>query len=139
MRSVLASWRELGRKIAFFLLLIAGSAAAGAAIAWPLWFFATSARGVYTFFALLLACAGMVYLAARAIIRAARAPRNLSRRRRRPLTVFLGIVQVVVFVFGLYAAALLFAHRIWIFAVPVLVAWLGLLLLLGMARRAARA
>lgn len=138
LRSVLASWRELGRRIAFFLLLIVGSAAAGLAIAWPLWFFATSARGLYTFFALLVACAGILFLATRAVIRAWRAPRDISRRRRNPLTVVLWIVQAIMFVVGLYAAALLFAHRIWIFAVPVLVVWLGILLLLGMARKAAR-
>lgn len=138
LHSVLVSWREAGRRTAFFLLLVLGSAAAGAVIAWPLWYFATSARGAYTAFALILVLAGIVFAVVKAIRRAGKAPRDGSARRRAPGAVLLGVLQAVVFLVGLYAAILLLSHGIWIFGVPVLVVWIGLLLLLGMARRAAR-
>jgi len=137
LRSVLASWREAGRKLAFFLLLVLGSAAAGAVIAWPLWFFATSARKAYTVFALLLVLAGIVVAVVRWIVRGGRAQRDGSARRRSPGSALLGVLQVVVFIVGLSATAVLVSHGIWIFGVPVLVIWIAILLLLGIARRAA--
>ncbi len=139
LRSVFASWREAGRKIAFFLLLVLGNAAAGAAIAWPLWFFATAARGPYTIFALAVVLAGIVFLAVRGTVRARRAPRDGRRSARSPLSACVAAVQVVVFISGLYASALLFFHGIWLFAVPLVIVWLGLLVLLGMARKATKA
>jgi uncharacterized integral membrane protein len=139
LRSVFASWREAARKIVFFLLLVLGSAAAGAAIAWPLWFFATAARGPYTIFALAVVLAGIVLLVVRGTARARKALRDGRRAARAPLSVLVGAAQAVVFISGLYACALLFFHGIWLFAVPLVIVWLGLLILLGMARKATKA
>ena len=136
--SVFASWREAGRKIAFFLLLVLGSAAAGAAIAWPLWFFATAARGPYTIFALAAVLAGIVLLLVRGATRARRTSRP-GRRGRAPLSALIAVAQAAVFICGLYASVLLFFHGIWLFAVPLVVIWLGILVLLGMARKATKA
>lgn len=139
LRSLVRSWGELGQKIGFFLLLILGSAAVGAAIAWPLWYFATSARRAYTAFALILAAAGVVFLIVRAILRARGAPRETAGPRRSALSGFLALVQAIVLLAGLYLAAVLFFHGVWIFAVPLVLVCAALLVLLGLARRAAKA
>ncbi|HVO38016.1 MAG TPA: hypothetical protein VMV03_03210 [Spirochaetia bacterium] len=139
LRSVFASWREAGRKIAFFLLLVLGSAAAGAAIAWPLWFFATAARGPYTIFALAAVLVGIAFLLVRGASRARRIPRHGRRPGRASLSALIAVAQAVVFICGLYVGVLLFFHGIWLFAVPLVVIWLGLLILLGMARKATKA
>ncbi|HET6487048.1 MAG TPA: hypothetical protein VFH83_11545, partial [Spirochaetia bacterium] len=72
--SLFRGWIETARKVALFLVLVIGSAALGAAIAWPLWRFATAARGAYTWFALGVVGAGIV----------AAATRGAARRRRLP-------------------------------------------------------
>ncbi len=139
LRSVLRAWGEGARRAGFFILLVAGSAAAGAAIALPLWYFATSARGAYTACVLLLGAAGVLYLIGRAILRARKAPRDTAWPRRSPLAGLLAALQALVFLAGLYACAVLLAHGIWLFAIPLIVIWLGLIVLLGLARRAAKA
>lgn len=134
LRSLLRRWAELAQKVGFFLLLVAGSAAVGVAIAWPLWYFATKARGAYTAFALILAAAGIVFLIVRAIFRARRAPEPAGPRRS-TLSALLAVLQALIFLCGLYLAAVLFFHGILIFAIPILLASLGALVLLGLARR----
>ncbi len=61
-RKTLSRWVEAGRKVGFLLVLVAGSAALGLLISWPLWLFATSARGAYSITVLGLAGAGILYL-----------------------------------------------------------------------------
>lgn len=138
LQSLLRAWAGHAQKIAFFLLLVAGSAAVGVAIAWPLWYFATHARGAYTAFFLILAAAGVVFLVVRAILRAIRGPREPAGPRRSALSALLAILQALILLSGLYLAAVLFSHGIVIFAVPLLLVSLGLLVLLGLARRAVK-
>ncbi len=137
LRSVVRAWGDGARKVGFFVLLVAGSAAAGAAIALPLWYFATSARSAYTAFVLILAAAGILYLVMSAILRARKAPRDTAEPRRSPLARLLAILQTLVFLAGLYLCAVLLLHGIWLFAIPLLLVWLALVVLLGLARRAA--
>jgi len=139
LRSLLRAWRSGARNAGFFVLLVAGSAAAGIAIAWPLWYFATTARGPYTACVLGLAAAGVVFLSIRALVRSRKASPDTPGPRRSALTWLLAILQAVVFLGGLYLAAVLLSHGIWLFAIPLLLIWLGLLVLLGLARRAAKA
>jgi len=140
LRSVVRAWVQLAQKLGFFVLLVAGSAAVGAAIAWPLWFFATSARGAYTAFALILAAGGIAFAVVRAVLRAQRAPRESEGRpRRSALSGLIGVLQVLILLGGLYIAAVFFFHGIWLIAVPVLLMGLGLPLLLGLLRRAVKA
>ncbi len=139
LRSLVRAWGELVQKLGLFILLIAGSAAVGAAIAWPLWYFATSARRAYTAFALILAGCGIVYAVARSVTRRRRMPQEAAVRRASGLSSLLGLLQVLILLCGLYLAALLFFHGIWIFAVPLLLVCVGLLVLLGLARRAVKA
>jgi len=139
LRSLLGAWGRGARGIGFLVLLVAGSAAAGIAIAWPLWYFATSARGLYTACVLFLAAAGVVFLVIRAIVRAGTAPRDMPGSRRTPLAWLAAILQVIVFLGGLYFAAVLVSHGIWLFAIPLLLVWVALLVLLGLARRSAKA
>jgi hypothetical protein len=138
LRSVVRAWGELAQKLGLFIFLLLGSAAVGAAIAWPLWYFATSARRAYTVFALILAGCGVAYAIARAIIRRRRIPHDAAVPRRSGLSGLLGLLQVLILLCGLYLAALLFFHGIWIFGVPLLLVCLGLLVLLGLARRAVK-
>ena len=56
-----------------------------------------------------------------------------------PLSAILFLVQLVVFLAGLYFVAVLAFHGILVFAIPLFLAWLGLLVLLGLGRRAAKA
>jgi hypothetical protein len=136
LRSVVHAWGEAVKKLGFFVLLVAGSAAAGVAIAWPLWYFATSARQAYTFFALALAAGGIVWSVVRSILKARRA--SPTGHRRSVLSGFLAVLQALILLCGLYLSAVLFFHGIWIFAVPLLLASFGLPVLLGLARRALR-
>ncbi len=139
LRSVVRAWGDGARRVVFFVLLVAGSAASGAAIALPLWYFATSARGAYTACVLLLAAAGILYLVVRAILRSRRVPRDTAQPRRSALAGLLAILQTLVFLGGLYLSAVLLAHGIWLFAILLLLVWLALVVLLGLARRAAKA
>ena len=75
-RRTLARWFEAGRRIGFLLVLVAGSAALGLLISWPLWFFATSARQAYTITVLVLAGAGVVFLVVRSASRSRGATRD---------------------------------------------------------------
>ena len=138
LRRSLAAWIEAGRNGGFLVLLVAGSAALGLAIALPLWFFATSAREAYTVAVLALAGAGAVYLVVRSAIRRGVAARESGRPRRSALAGVLTAFMVVVGIAGLYAAAALVARGSWILVGIDLVLWAGLLWLLGRARRAAR-
>jgi len=127
LRSLIRSWGELASKFGFFVLLVVGSATMGVVIAWPLWYFATSARAAYTVFALLLALAGVVFAIVRSVIKRRNATHEASGRRRPLLSSFLVILQVLILLSGLY-----------VFAIPLLVACFGLLVLLGLARRASK-
>jgi hypothetical protein len=132
----LESWIEALRKIGFFILLVAGSACFGFAIAWPLWFFATSQRQAYTIFAFCLAGGGLLALAVRRFIRLRKSPRDPGKPRRTILSVLLTVLLTIVVVAGGYVAAVLFYRGLWILAAPELVIWAGVLWALTYARRA---
>jgi 1,4-dihydroxy-2-naphthoate octaprenyltransferase len=136
---ILHVWGEAVRKIGFLVLLVVGSAAAGFIIAWPLWYFATSARVAFTAFALGLAGCGIVFGVVRAILRGRNAPRDTGARRRSPLSSLLGALQAIILLCGLYLGTALFYRGMWIFAVPLLLICFGLLALLGLIRRGAKA
>jgi len=139
MRRRLASWIEAGRKTGFLLLLVAGSAALGIIIAWPLWLFATSARETYTVVVLALAAGGIVYLVVRALLRSCTTARDPGRPRRSAVSGLLTALMVIVGCAGLYLVAAMAARRTWVLAALAVVLWIGLLWLLGRARNAARA
>jgi len=135
-RSVVRSWGLLAQRLGLFLLLVAASAAVGAAIAWPLWLFATSARSAYTAFALILAACGIVSAVVRAALRRRRIPRDTTAPRRSGVSGFLGVLQALILLCGVYLACVLFFHGMWVFGVPLLLMCGVLLFLLGLARRA---
>ena len=111
---ILRGYFEIGKRVGFLFLLVAGSASLGFAIAWPLWYFATSNRRLYSFGVLgALAAAGIA-----AAIRAA------VRARHGAFRGLLAIVWTVLLLAGLYIAALLAVKGIWIAAIPVSLLWM---------------
>ncbi len=136
LRGSLAATGEALRKIGFFLILVAGSAALGFLIAWPLWLLATTQRKAYTLLVLALAAAGIVFVAVRSILRARRTRRDPGRPMRSALRALLAVLIALVAVSGLYALLVLCVRGIWIFAVPGALLWIGILWLLGRARGA---
>jgi hypothetical protein len=138
LRQRLESWLEALRKIGFFILLVAGSAVFGFAIAWPLWIFATSQRQAYTIFAFCLAGGALLALAARKVIRLRTSAHDPGKPRRTFLSTLLTILITLVGLAGGYLAAVLFYRGLWILAIPALVAWAALLWALAYARSAAK-
>jgi len=138
LRRRLSAWLEAARSAGFLVLLVAGSAALGLAIALPLWFFATSAREAYTVAVLALAGAAIAWLVIRSAVRRRARTRESGGPRRSALSGLLTGIMVVIGAAGLYAAAALVARGAWILGVADLILWAGLLWLLGRARRAAR-
>jgi small-conductance mechanosensitive channel len=134
----LESWLEALRKVGFLILLLAGSAVFGFAIAWPLWLFATSQRQAYTIFAFCVAGGGLLALAVRRFIRHRASARDPGRPRRTVLSVILTILLTIVALAGGYVAAVLLYRGMWILAVPALAVWVVLLWALGFARRASK-
>jgi CDP-diglyceride synthetase len=134
----LESWLEAARKIGFPILLLAGSAALGFVIAWPLWFFATSQREAYTIFAFCCAGGAVTFLTVRGIIRRRDASRNPGAPRRTILSVLLTILLCITALAGGYLSAVLLYRGAWILALPAILVWCGLLWLLGLARRASK-
>ncbi len=139
LRKSVAAWIEGGRKVGFILLLVAGSAALGFLIAWPLWLFATSARSLYTITVLGLAGAGIVFLIVRAARRRRKAVRDAGRTPRSFLAVLLGALAAIVGIGGAYLAAALIVRRLWMVGAADVVLSAALLWLLGRARGAAKA
>ena len=138
LRRRISAWIEAGRKTGFVILLVAGSAALGILISWPLWLFATSARVAYTVTILALAAGGVVYLVVRAAVRSRSAARDPGRPRGSAASALLTALMVIVALAGLYLAAALLARGIWILGAGAAAAWAALLWLLGRARGAAR-
>jgi hypothetical protein len=137
-RKTLSRWVEAGRKVGFLLVLVAGSAALGLLISWPLWLFATSARAAYSITVLGLAGAGIVYLIFRSIRRSRTTTRDPGKPRRTFLSVLLTVLMVLVGFSGAYLAAAFLARGLWIFGAADLAA-LGLLQwALGRARISAK-
>jgi len=134
----LESWLEAVQKVGFLILLVAGSAAFGFVIAWPLWLFATSQRQAYTIFAFCLAGGGLLAVGIRRFISRREAPRDPGRPRRTILSMLLTVMLTIVALAGGYLAAVLLYRGLWILAVPALVVWAGLLWALGFARRASK-
>ena len=138
MQRTMGAWIEAARTAGFLLLLVAGSAGLGFLIAWPLWLFATAQSRAYTIVALAITDGGIVFLAARAVIRGRSAIRDPGKPRRTLLSVMLSLIIAIVACSGAYMGALLFARGLWIFGVPAVLLWIGLLWLLGRGRRAAK-
>ena len=136
--SVFRGWVEAGRKVALFLVLVIGSAALGAVVAWPLWRFATAARWAYTWFALGVAVAGIAAAVVRAAARRRRLPPDPSRPRHPALSLILSTLRAVLFLAGLYAVLVFAVRAFWGLAVAAAVVSAGLLWLLTLARRRAR-
>ena len=134
-RRRLETWLEAVRKVGFFILLVAGSAAFGLAIAWPLWLFATSQRQAYTIFAFCLAGGSLLALAVRRFIRLRTSAHDPGKPRRTLLSLLLTILLTLVALAGAYVAAVLLYRRLWILAIPTVVVWAGLLWALAYARR----
>jgi hypothetical protein len=134
----LAAGLEGVRRAGFLLALVAGSAALGLLIAWPLWLFATSARQVYTITVLSLSGAGVVFLTVRAGQRRRKARHEAGKPRRSLLAVMLTAVMVAVAVAGAYLAAALVVRGLWVIGAAEVVLWVGLLWLIGRGRRAAK-
>ena len=137
-RKTLARWLEAGRKIGFLLVLVAGSAALGLLISWPLWLFATSAREVYTVTFLALAGVGVVSLIARSVRRNRRATRDPGKPRRTFLSLLLTVLMVIVGFGGAYLAAAFLARGFWTIGAIAVATWGLLLWALGRARNAAK-
>ena len=138
LRRGVSAWIEAGRKIGFVILLVAGSAALGIVIAWPLWRFATGAREAYTITILVLAAGAVVYLVVRAAVRRRSAARDPGRPRGSAASALLTALIAIVAVAGLYLAAAFLARGLWILGAGAAVVWAVLLWLLGRARGAAR-
>ena len=138
LRRGISAWLEAGRKIGFVILLVAGSAALGIVIAWPLWRFATGAREAYTITFLVLAAGAVVYLVVRAAVRRRSAARDPGRPQGSAASALLTALIVIVAAGGLYLAAALLARGLWILGAGAAVTWAVLLWLLGRARGAAR-
>jgi hypothetical protein len=134
----LARWTEAARTFGFFLLLVAGSAALGMAIAWPLWLFATSRKRLFTLCVLCLLAAVILLLAVRAVVRRRHARQDPGRPTRTVLSVILGILLGIAVPAGAYMTAVLLFRGLWILAVPAVPIWLALLWLLGFLRRKAK-
>ena len=133
--SVLRGWVEAARKVALFLALVIGSAAFGVVIAWPLWRFATAARGAYTWFALGVVGAGVAAAAVRAAVRRRRLPPDPSRPRRPVLSFTISTLRAVLFLAGLYAVLVFAVRAFWGLAAASAVITGGLVWLLSLARR----
>jgi hypothetical protein len=137
-RKTLARWFEAGRKIGFLLFLVAGSAALGFLISWPLWLFATTARTAYTITVLGLAGAGIVFLVTRSVLRSRTATRDPGKPRRTLLSAFLTMLMALIGFGGAYLAAVLLVRGLWLFAAVDLAAWGLVLWGLGRARSASK-
>jgi drug/metabolite transporter (DMT)-like permease len=136
LRTALSAWIEAGRKIGFLLLLVAGSAGLGFLIAWPLWFFATTARSAYTIAVLAAGGAGIVLLAVRAALRRRKSVRDPGKPTHSVLSVLLAVMMGIVGFAGVYLAAALFIRRLWIIGAADIAVWVGLLWLMARARGA---
>jgi hypothetical protein len=137
LRRTVSAWLRAARLVGGLVLLIGGSAALGLLIAWPLWRFATGARGPYTIFVLVVAAGGIVYLVVRRLQRNAAEARDPSLPRRSVSAGLLTAARVVIGVCGAYLAAALLARGFWILGASAAVVWGLLLWLLGRAHRAA--
>ena len=95
-------YREIGSRVGFLALLVALSAALGAAVSLPLWLFATTRPAAYTVAVLAAAAAA---LAAAVVRRVARSGIGWSRVGTTTLSTALGVVKIAILLAGLYAAA----------------------------------
>jgi len=137
-RKTIARWLEAGRKIGFLLVLVAGSAALGFLISWPLWIFATSARKAYTITVLGLAGAGIVFVITRSVLRNRTATRDPGKPRRTLLSAFLTVLMALIGFGGAYLAAVFLARSLWILVTVDLAVWVIILWGLGRVRSAAK-
>jgi hypothetical protein len=95
-------YREIGSRVGFLALLVALSAALGAAVSLPLWLFATARPAAYTVAVLAVAAAAIV---AAIVRRAARSGVGWSRVGVKTLAAALAVVKGAILLAGFYAAA----------------------------------
>jgi hypothetical protein len=135
----LGPWAETARGMGFFIILVAGSAALGFAIALPLWLLATRARQLYTILFLAATVGGVAFLLVRSALRRRRRSLDAPGSRRSPLAALLSAILAILVICGLYALAALAWQGWWLPALAALPVWAFLLWLLGRARRAVKA
>jgi hypothetical protein len=136
LRRVASGYVAIFKPILFVLTLLAGSAAIALAIAWPLWFFATTEPFIYTLFTLGVIGAAAVALAISSRRRAARSyDASAPGARRHPVLFALFVIGwILVFLAALYTAVLFTVRGRFYIGVPLLAA---ALLALGLAAWAA--
>jgi hypothetical protein len=135
---ILKGWLALGRKAGLLLAIIAGCAAAAAAIALPLWYTATAHPAAYSAAVITLLAAAAVAAIIRSALRARGIPRDPARPRRTLATVLGSAAVVLLLAAGLYGVVLLAVRGLWAGAVPALAAWLALAGWAGFGRRPGR-
>jgi hypothetical protein len=128
-----ARWREAVGTTGFLLLLVVGSAGCGLLISWPLWFFATTGRRAFTITVAVVVVAALASVVVRAVLR------RRPAERRNPLRVLalvlLTVLLVAVAAAGAYLCAALLYRGYLAAGIPAVIAWAGLLWLLGWLRR----
>jgi hypothetical protein len=128
-------WGERLRAVGFLVAMAGGSAALGFAIAWPLWFFATSHRQAYTIFALSLAAAALVFGIVRSLARRRRDPRSRAKPRLGAAALAVSLVRGIIFVAGLYLLLAFVFRGLWLLALPGALLWAAIVWLLSRLRR----
>jgi drug/metabolite transporter (DMT)-like permease len=136
LRRVFSGYASILKPVLFVLAMLAVSAALSFAVAWPLWFFATKYRLLYSVLTLAAVLAAVVVLAVESRRRRAATPDSAPPGRRRPPAfALLALLWILVLAAGLYAAALTFVKGRFYIGAPLLAL---LLFLLGLAAWAAR-
>ena len=127
------------RVAAFLVALVTGAAASGAAIALPLWLFATRATQVYNWFVVIAVAAGVMAAVAARVLRGARSAPNLAAHlRAAAIRVAGGVVRMLAVAVLAVAALLCFARwGTWagLVSLPVLAGLAGAALFVRRTRR----
>ncbi len=134
---LLRGWREIGAGIGTLVALVAICGALGAAIALPLWLFATSERRIYTIVVAAAAAAGIVYLVVRRLARppaggGAEGGRTARRALGSLASALVAVLRVVLLVATVGATVSLAGGGRWLAALPAaaaalaVAAWIGI-------------
>jgi hypothetical protein len=130
-RRVFSGYAAILKPILFILALLTASAALSFAIAWPLWFFATRQRTVYSFFTLALLAAAACILAIRTRARKTAANGSPANARKHPAVFSLfAVLWICILAAGSYFSVLLSVRGLAYIGVPFIII---LLILLGLA------
>jgi FtsH-binding integral membrane protein len=137
-RRVFAGYAAVLKPVGFVIALLAVSAALSFAIAWPLWYFATSQRVVYSIFTLaVIAAAGVaLFMSSRARKAASgNGPTPPNARKHRAAFGFFIVSWICILAGGAYVSILLIARGRTYLGALILAA---LIVLLGLAAWYAR-